>query len=42
VLTRATEKVTQLADHFSRAFRRYLNHAGQIRTFDEFTLRSTI
>ncbi|MEU8264820.1 hypothetical protein AB0C02_29915 [Micromonospora sp. NPDC048999] len=32
----ATEVVGQLADHFSRAFRRYLDRVGQIRTFEEF------
>ena len=32
----ATDEVAQLADHFTRAFRRYANRTSQIRTFDEF------
>jgi len=32
----ATDAVDRLADHFSRAFRRYLERASKIRTMDEF------
>jgi hypothetical protein len=32
----AIEEVDQLADGFSRAFRRYLERVNQIRTLDEF------
>lgn len=32
----AAEEVQQVADHFSRAFRRYLDQVSQIRALDEF------